>query len=117
MTDATDTDDQGSTDRTGDLRRMIREEIEAVLADSPGDSPGTDDDSEPYYDEPVTLRALEESVRRIVEESMQPLRAAQKRPAPKPAKRRPDPEPEPAPSPIEVKDTRRRLSEFLWGSE
>ena len=104
-------------DNADRLRRLIRDEIEAVLGEIPGEGSVMDVKTElPDPDEPLTLRAMEESVRRIVEDAMGPLRAAQKKPKPKPAPRR-TPEPEPEPAPVEVRDARKRLSDFLWGSE
>lgn len=118
MSDPTDTDPEepDTLEDADTLRRMIRDEIEAVLQTVPGESSGADvKDDLPDAGEPLTLRAMEESVRRIVEDAMEPLRAAQKKPKPKPTRREPEPEPEPAP--IEVRDTRKKIQQFLWGAE
>jgi hypothetical protein len=99
-----------------DLRKLIRDEIEAVLRKIPGEGSVTDIKKDlPDDDEPLSLRAVEASVRRIVEEAMIPLRESQKKPAPKKTAARKEPEPTPAPAPV-VKDTRTRISTFLWGS-
>lgn len=118
MTDATGYEDEETevVDEADSLRRLIRDEIEAVLQSIPGEGSVVDVKKElPDQDEPLTLRAMEETVRRVVEDAMEPLRAAQKKPRPKAPRREPEPEPEPAP--IEVKDARKRLSTFLWGAE
>ena len=99
-----------------DIRRMIRDEIERVLHAIPGEGSVTDikrDLSED--DEPLSLRAVESSVRRIVEEAMEPLREAQKKPAVKKAATRKEPETPPAPAP--VTNPRSKLTQFLWGNE
>jgi len=98
-----------------DLRQMIRDEIEAVLRKIPGEGSVTDikQDRVADDDEPLSLRAVESSVRRIVEEAMIPLREAQKKPA---AKRTPKKEPETAPEPVATKPTR-KLTELLWGPQ
>lgn len=96
------------------LRQLIREEIQAVLQNSPREtstSPGKKESRED--DEPLTLRALEKSVREIVEDAMIPLRMAQQKTKPKPKTKPPETEPEPAP----VKVTRSKLTSFLWGEE
>lgn len=118
MTDPTDTEPEEPDllEDADTLRRMIRDEIEAVLHSIPGEGTVVDvKDELPDAGEPLTLRAMEESVRRIVEDAMEPLRAAQKKPKPKPVRREPEAEPEPAP--LEVKDTRKKIQSFLWGSE
>lgn len=116
MDDPTETEPEPIEDDDS-LRRLIRDEIESVLQTIPTDRTRTDDRTDrDDSEEPLTLRAMEESVRRIVENAMEPLRAAQKTPKPKPAPRK-EPEPEPEPAPIEVRDARKRLSSFLWGSE
>jgi len=98
-----------------DLRQMIRDEIEAVLRKIPGEGSVTDikQDRISDDDEPLSLRAVESSVRRIVEEAMVPLREAQKKPA---VKRTPKKEPETAPEPVATKPTR-KLTELLWGPQ
>jgi hypothetical protein len=104
-----ETEDDGD-----DLRQMIRDEIRAVLGTNPETSSVPDPKQDRYSDddEPLSLRAVESSVRRIVEEAMIPLRQAQKKPAAKPKKK----EPETAPEPAATKPVR-KLSEFLWGAE
>jgi hypothetical protein len=103
---------------TEDIRRMIRDEIERALHAIPGEGSVTDIKKDsPDDDEPLSLRAVEASVRRIVEEAMVPLREAQKKtPAAKKPAVRKEPERAPAPAPV-VKDTRTRISTFLWGSD
>ena len=98
-----------------DLRKMIRDEIESVLRKIPGEGSVTDikQDRVSDDDEPLSLRAVESSVRRIVEEAMIPLREAQKKPA---VKRTPKKEPETAPEPVATKPTR-KLTELLWGPQ
>ena len=99
-----------------DIRTMIRDEIERVLHAIPGEGSVTDIKKDlPDDDEPLSLRAVESSVRKIVEEAMEPLRAAQKKPAKKPATRK-EPEATPTPAPV-VKDTRTRIQTFLWGAD
>jgi hypothetical protein len=106
-----ETEDDGD-----DLRQMIRDEIRAVLRTTPGDSSVTDtkQDRETDDNEPLSLRAVESSVRRIVEEAMIPLREAQKKATPK--KVAPKKEPETAPEPVATKPTR-KLTELLWGPQ
>jgi hypothetical protein len=113
-TDAVDDIETG----TDDIRRMIRDEIERALHGIPGEGSVTDIKKDlPDDDEPLSLRAVESSVRRIVEEAMVPLREAQKKtPAAKKPATRKEPETAPAPAPV-VKDTRTRISSFLWGSD
>lgn len=93
------------------IRRMIRDEIEGVLQKVPGEG-SVSDIKDDLDDEPVTLRAMEASVRRAVEEAMTPLREAQK----KPPKKKPAPkkEAEPEPAPIQ-QDLKTKISSFLWG--
>ena len=99
-----------------DIRQMIRDEIERALHAIPGEGSVTDIKKDLPDDEPLSLRAVESSVRRIVEEAMIPLREAQKKtPAAKKPPTRKEPETAPAPAPV-VKDTRTRISTFLWGS-
>lgn len=106
-----DDDDDG----VDDIRKLIRDEIEAVLRAIPGEGSVADVKKElPDPDEPLTLRALETSVRKIVEDAMIPLRegkAKQKAAKPKPKPVEKDPEPVP------VKMTRSKLTSFLWGEE
>ena len=83
------------------VRKMIRDEIEAALSSVPGEGSVTDIKDE--IDEPLTLRAMEASVRRAVEEAK-----------PKPKKKTAPKEVEPEPAPIE-KDVRSKLTSFLWG--
>ena len=101
---------------TDDIRKMIRDEIESVLRKIPGEGSVTDikQDRVSDDDEPLSLRAVESSVRRIVEEAMIPLREAQKKAAPK--KAAPKKEPETAPEPVATKPTR-KLTELLWGPQ
>jgi len=106
----TETEDDGD-----DLRQMIRDEIRAVLGTTPEDSSVTDTKQDRVSDdEPLSLRAVESSVRRIVEEAMIPLREAQKKAPPK--KVAPKKEPERAPEPVATKPTR-KLTELLWGPQ
>lgn len=113
----TEPDDEPMDTSAERLRRLIRDEIENVLQDIPGEGSVVDvKDELPDSSEPLTLRAMEESVRRIVEDAMEPLRAAQKKPKPRPAPRR-EPEPEPEPAPVELPSARKRLQSFLWGAE
>ena len=96
------------------LRQLIRDEIESVLRKIPGEGSVTDIKKElPDPDEPLTLRALEKSVREIVEQAMIPLREAQQKPKPKTKTKAPETEPEPAPAKV----TRSKLTSFLWGEE
>ena len=91
------------------VRKMIKDEIEAALSSVPGEGSTKESDE---IDEPLTLRAMEASVRRAVEEAMEPLRASQAKPKPK--KKTASKEVEPEPAPIE-KDVRSKLTSFLWG--
>lgn len=96
------------------LRKLIRDEIESVLQKIPGEGSVTDIKKElPDPDEPLTLRALEASVRRIVEDAMIPLRESQQKPKSKPKPKPAETEPEPAPAKV----TRSKLTSFLWGEE
>jgi hypothetical protein len=97
-----------------DLRQMIRDEIRSVLEGFPGEQSVPETKQERLDDEPLSLRAVESSVRRIVEEAMIPLREAQKKPAAKKAAQRK--EPETVPEPKESKPTR-KLTELLWGPQ
>ena len=96
------------------LRQLIREEIRFVLRTNSGEtSTSTTQKQTGDDDEPLTLRALEKSVREIVEDAMVPLRMAQQKPKPKPKTKATETEPEPAP----IKVTRSKLTSFLWGDE
>ena len=99
-----------------DIRQMIRDEIRAVLKGFPGEGSPIDQVQDEIVndDEPLSLRAVESSVRRIVEEAMVPLREAQKKATPK--KIVPKKEPERAPEPVATKPTR-KLTELLWGPQ
>lgn len=91
------------------VRKMIQDEIKAALSSVPGEGSASNSDE---LDEPLTLRAMEASVRKAVEEAMEPLRASQTKPKPK--KKTAPKEVEPEPAPIE-KDVRSKLTSFLWG--
>jgi hypothetical protein len=96
------------------LRQLIRDEIESVLRKIPGESSVSQIKKQlPDEDEPLTLRALEASVRSIVEDAMIPLRESQQKAKPKPKAKAPEREPEPAPTKV----TRSKLTSFLWGEE
>lgn len=109
MTKTDENTEPEETETDDDLRTLIREEIAAVLKRSPAatkPAPAVEDD------EPISLRAVEASVRQIVEEAMEPLRAAQA--ATK--KRAPAKVAETAPTPVPVKaDTKTRIQNLLWG--
>jgi hypothetical protein len=119
MTDYDDDHDgieyiEADDDDGDDIRKIIRDEIEAVLRQIPGEGSVADVKRElPDPDEPLTLRALENSVRKIVEDAMVPLREAKAKPKPKPKAKPAETEPEPAP----VKVSRSKLTSFLWGEE
>jgi len=100
------------------IRRMIRDEIEAVLSKIPGEGSVTDikKDLPADDEEPLTLRAVEAAVRRQVEEAMKPLRAAQKKPATTKKKPAPKVEKEPETEPV-VKDLKSRIQRIMWGAE
>jgi hypothetical protein len=109
-----DDEDDDYTDPVDDIRRLIRDEIQAVLKNLPGQESASNIRRQlPDEDEPLTLRALEASVRSIVEDAMIPLREAQTKPKPKPKTKPPETEPEPP----QTKVSRSKLTSFLWGDE
>ena len=120
MTDTYENDDgieyieDADDEPVDDIRKLIRDEIEAVLRSVPGEGSVADIKRElPDPDESLTLRALETSVRKIVEDAMIPLRAAKTKPKPKPKTKPVETEPEPVPAKV----TRSKLTTFLWGAE
>ena len=104
---------EDANDSVDSIRQMIRDEIKAALDTLPGETlrPAT---QEPQSDEPMTMRAVEASVRRAVEDAMQPLREAQAKPKPKKKTAPKEVEPEPAPLTGQVKS---KLQSFLWGDD
>ena len=114
--DDADDGDAGESDDHEEIRTIVREEIHSVLDElkdlggdgEEGDGSGDGDDTS---SEPTSQRGIEERMRRIVEDSMKPLRddiakvkSSSKPAAPKKA------DPEPAPE----EPKRRKLMEKLW---
>lgn len=99
------------------VKELISEALEGVLTRIPGE--GAVDEPEKGEVEAdqlttATVRQIEESTRRAVEEAMKPLKAAQaKKKAP--AKKAAEPKSEPEVSPAEAPTFAMRLRKTLWG--
>jgi hypothetical protein len=108
----------GAVTDTNELRELIREEIRGVLDALPGsdlvhdaaDRAGDDADAAV----PLTMRDVEDTMRRVVEDAMKPLKATAKKAPPKKASDPPPPEPVPA-EPGGNLST--RLRRVMWGGD